>query len=182
MPVQDIQDIFRYDLCQIYDAEQKFIQALSWLASETDDSQVKDIYQRHERETRQQVENLERCFQILGIQREDVTCYAAAGLVRDCEEFHKREASPDFRTEFDLINQDRVEHYEMACYNDLVEKAKLLGQQECQRLLEENLRQEGEMCQRVETSELERSKKMYQPMAAPFEQPQYGQEMGQSPH
>jgi ferritin-like metal-binding protein YciE len=94
MPVQDIRDIFRYGLCQIYDAEQKFIREMPRLASETNNSQAKDIFQRHELETRQQIENLDQCFQILGVQRENVTCHVAEGLIQDYEDFRKRQPSP----------------------------------------------------------------------------------------
>lgn len=148
--VQSIQDLFLYELSDLYDGEQKIAQILPQLANEVDNDQVRQGLLEHERETRQQIQNLERCFQILGSQPQTVTCHVVEGLRQAHQSFAQANPPQALLTLFDLGAEAKTEHLEIAAYRGLVEKARLLGQQECARLLEENLQQEEQMAQRVE--------------------------------
>jgi ferritin-like metal-binding protein YciE len=47
----------------------------------------------------------------------------------------------------------RTEHYEIAAYSGLIEKARALGEQDVVNLLDENLKQEKEALRQVESVE-----------------------------
>lgn len=149
MPMQTAQDLFLYELGDIYDAEGRIAQMLPSLASECTDAQVRNAFQYHEQQTRQQIQNLSRCFQLLGTQPPSVTCAVVQGLKQEHDSFLRENPTPDVLTVFDLGAGAKTEHYEIASYQGLVEKASMMGQQQIARLLQQNLSQEQEMAQKV---------------------------------
>ncbi len=151
MTMQSVKDLFVHEMADIYDAEQRILQILPTLASECTDAQGKNAFQDHERETRQQITNLEQCFQILNAQPSRVTCSAITGLKQEHDSFVKENPNADVLTMFDLGAASKTEHYEIASYRGLIDKAMALGESKCASLLRQNLQQEENMAQRVET-------------------------------
>jgi ferritin-like metal-binding protein YciE len=150
MAMQSIWELFQFELGDIYDAEQRIAQMLVQLAKECNNGQVKSALQYHEQQTRQQIQNLEQCFQALGSVPQRSTCHAIAGLKQEHDSFLKENPSEEVLTIFDLGGAAKTEHYEIASYRGLIEKANLIGQKDCVRLLQQNLSQEEEMAQKVE--------------------------------
>ncbi len=149
MAIQNVQQLFVHELGDIYDAEQRILQMLPQMANEASDGQVKSAFQYHEQQTRQQVKNLEQCFQILGEQPKRTSCQAIAGLKQEHDSFMKESPSAEMLTMFDLGGAAKTEHYEIASYQGLIEKANLLGKKDCVQLLQQNLSQEEEMAQKI---------------------------------
>jgi ferritin-like metal-binding protein YciE len=143
-------ELFQHELSDMYSAEQAILQVLPQLASETDDAQVRSAYQMHEQQTRQQVQNLDQVFELLGVNRiENVTCHAVMGLKKEHDEFVSENPSRSVLTMFDLGAASKTEHYEIASYQGLVEKARLMGNSRAAQLLEQDLHQEEDMAQKV---------------------------------
>ena len=149
MPMQTAQDLFIHELGDMYDAEQRIAQMLPMLATECNNDQVRTAFEFHAQQTRQHIQNLDRCFQALGVQAPKVTCTAIQGLKQEHDSFVKESPSQDILTMFDLGGASKTEHYEIASYTDLINAARQLGQQQCAQLLQQNLQQEQEMEQRV---------------------------------
>ena len=149
MPIQNVQQLFVHELGDIYDAEQRILQMLPQMANEASDGQVKSAFQYHEQQTRQQVKNLEQCFQMLGEQPKRTPCQAIAGLKQEHDSFVQEKPSAEMLTMFDLGGAAKTEHYEIASYQGLIEKANLLGKKDCAQLLQQNLSQEEEMAQKI---------------------------------
>lgn len=150
MPMQTPQDLFIHELGDMYDAEQRIVQMLPTMAQECNNDQVRNAFQMHEQQTRQQIQNLEQCFQALGTKPPKATCATIQGLKQEHDSFMKEKPSQDVLTMFDLGGAAKTEHYEIASYTGLVEKARLMGQQKCAQLLQQNLQQEQEMSKKVE--------------------------------
>src|SRR5215469_1123627 len=129
MPMQTPMDLFVHELGDIYDEENRLLQILPALADEASNPQVKNAFLQHLRETQQQVQNLEQCFQALGQQPQRETCAAIQGLKQEHDTFVKENPSPQVLDMFDLGAGLKTEYYEMASYQGLIEKAQLLGQQ-----------------------------------------------------
>lgn len=142
MAIQNPQDLFFYDLCAMYDVEQKLVQVLPTLAQESQYSQIRDAFTEHEQETRQHVSNLEQCFQILGRQPAPLESHSVVGLKQDHDAFLQQQPSPDALTMFDLHAGSKTEYMEMAAYNALIDAANSLGLQQCIPLFQQNLQQE----------------------------------------
>ena len=89
MTMQNQNDLFVHELSDMYDAEQRILQMLPTMANECISPDLKNAFQQHEQETRQQVLNLEQCFQKLGTQPDRSACYAIAGLKQEHDAFLK---------------------------------------------------------------------------------------------
>ncbi|HLH60071.1 MAG TPA: DUF892 family protein [Ktedonobacteraceae bacterium] len=150
MAIQSAKELFLTEMGDMYSAEQMILQILPQLAKESNNQQAVNAYNMHEQQTRQQIQNLEQCFQILGQQPPKVACYAVAGLKQEHDTFVKENPSQDILTAFDLGAAAKTEYYEMACYKGLIEKANMMGQSQVAQLLQQNFQQEQAMAQTVE--------------------------------
>ena len=162
MAIQTSQQLFMHELGDIYSAEQMILQMLPKMAQECNIQQVGQAYQTHLQQTQQQVQNLQQCFQILGQQPPQVTCYAIAGIKQEHDSFVKDNPSANILTLFDLGGADKVEHYEIVSYKSLIEQANLLGMSQCVPLLQQNLQQEEWMANTVEQFEHQLAPQMVQ--------------------
>jgi ferritin-like metal-binding protein YciE len=160
MAIQSPKDLFIHELEDIFDAEQRISKMLPLMANECNNPQVKSAFEQHQQETLEQITNLEECFKILGIKPKTATCAAVAGLKQEHDSFLKEKPSEDVLTMFDLGGAAKTEYYEMASYKGLIEKAQLMGQQQCVNLLQQNLSQEEAMAKRVETLSKQLGKQM----------------------
>src|SRR5258708_3834086 len=149
--LQSPKDLFIHELGGMYDAEQKIATMLPVMVQETNNPQIKNTLQQHERETKQQISNLEQCFQVLGVQPASVACLTVAGLKQEHDTFLKEKPSEDVLNLFNLDATDKTEYFEIASYKGLIEKANLMNQRECVSLLQQNLKQAEAMSQKVET-------------------------------
>ncbi len=142
MAIQTPQDLFFFNLCAIYDAEQKLTKILPTLAQESQEQPVKDAFLQHQQETLQHVSNLEQCFQILGRPAIPVENHAVIGLKQDHDAFLQQGPSAATLTMFDLSAGSKSEYLEIASYTALIDAASALGQTECAALFQQNLQQE----------------------------------------
>ena len=175
MPMKTPQDLFIHELSDIRSGEQIIAQTLSEAQGLVQNPQVKQGLQKHEQETRQQIQNLEQVFQQLGAQPHPITCHAAEGLRQSLMEVVQSQPSPQVLEGAVVAGASKTEHLEIAAYTGLVEKARAMGQTEAARLLEQNLRQEQNMLQQVEQV----SQQLTQQMAS-MSGPQAGQHPGAS--
>ena len=149
MTIESPQDLFLYEMGDIYNAEQLIALILPVLMQESHDPRIQKAYQTHIQETEHQIQNLERCFQLLENQPPPVTCYTVAGIKQQHAHFKQEGTTDTLLILFNLGITAKMEHYEIASYQCLVEKANLLGLQQCAQLLIENLQQEQTMLQHV---------------------------------
>jgi ferritin-like metal-binding protein YciE len=148
--VQTPLELTQHGLYDMYRAEQAILKVLPELASECDDPQVRAAYEMHEQQTCQQIQHLDHVFQLLGMDRlQNVTCHAVLGLKKEHDEFLAANPTRSVLPMFDLSAAAKTEHYEIASSRDLVEMARVMGAQQVVELLEQNLRQEQEMAQKV---------------------------------
>jgi ferritin-like metal-binding protein YciE len=150
MAMTSQQELFLHELSDMYDAEQRISKMLPVMAKECETPQVKSAFEQHEQETLHQIQNLEQCFQTLGTKPEKASCETIVGLKKEHDTFLKEDPSAEILTMFDLGGASKTEHYEIASYKGLIDKATLMGQQPCVSLLRENLQQEEAMARKVE--------------------------------
>jgi ferritin-like metal-binding protein YciE len=140
--IQSPRDLFYYDLCAMYDAEQKLVQVLPQLAQECQNNQARDAFTQHEQETRQHVRNLEQCFQILGSQPMALENPTINGLKQDHDAFVQQQPPREALTMYDIDAGYQSEHIEMAAYYRLIDAAHSMGLQQCVQLFQQNLQQD----------------------------------------
>ena len=162
--VQQTRELFLYELSDIYDGERKVAEMLPMLADEVMDEGIRKAFRDHEQETRQQIENLDRCFEVLGEKPQDATCRPVDALREEHDRFARERPSDAVMTMFALGAESKTEGFEIAAYRSLVNMAGVMGEKECARLLEQNLRQEERMAERVEKLSRDMGREMQQAM------------------
>lgn len=150
MPLSTPHELFMHELGDTMSAENIILKMLPELAKEARHPEAKKAFQEHERETRQQIKNLEEVFKQLGETPEPTTCHAAEGLQKEHEALHEEQPSPEVLEIANMAGAAKTEHYEIASYTALIQMAKDLGERDVALLLKENLDQEKAMSKRVE--------------------------------
>jgi ferritin-like metal-binding protein YciE len=150
MPMKTPQDLFIHELSDIHNAEQIIVQMLEEAQGLVQNQQLKDGLRMHADQSRQQAQRIERIFQQMGAQPHPVQCHAVEGLYQELKDVQQSNPSPDVLEGIVTGGAAKTEHYEIAAYTGLIEKARAMGQSEAAQLLQQNLQEEQQMLQRVE--------------------------------
>ena len=140
--IKTMDDLFVHTLRDMYYAEKQILQALPEMVEKADDPQLKQGFQKHLGETRNQVTRLEQVFRLHGEEPSGVDCPAIDGLIEEAEDVA---GEVDDKAVLDaalIAAAQAVEHYEIARYGTLVAWAKQLGRDDCAQLLQQNLEEE----------------------------------------
>jgi ferritin-like metal-binding protein YciE len=140
--LNSLNDLFIDQLQDLYDAEQRLVQALPKMAQAAHDPSLKQAFQSHLRETQNQVTRLERAFQEMGQTAKGKTCEAMKGLVAEGQEAIDAKGDPDVKDAALVAAAQRVEHYEIAAYGTARTFARRLGKDSIAQLLEQTLNEE----------------------------------------
>lgn len=145
-------ELFLHELGDVYYAENQIVKKLPKMIREASDSELAQGLENHLAETKQHVANLERVFSEMGEQAKGERCPGIEGIAEEHELFmSEHDPSPELRDMFLTGAAARVEHYEIAAYNSLIEMAKGLGENASADLLKQNLAQEEHALQTVES-------------------------------
>lgn len=149
MALNDPKQLFLHELADQYDAEQHIVRMLPDLAREAPDAQVAQALNAHLEETRQQISNIEQVFDLFGEKPERQSCAAVQGIKQEHDVFTRTHPTAELLGIFDLGGAAKTEHYEIAAYEGLIALCETLGQPRAVQLLQQNLRQEQAMLQKV---------------------------------
>jgi ferritin-like metal-binding protein YciE len=154
MPIANVRELFVHELCELYDAERRFLQGQVEMVHRATDNDLQRAIRNHIVQTRQHIGNLEQFFRELGQEPRRETNEVAQGLVSEAQEGIQEAQSDALRD--CLINAAviKVEHFEIGSYRSLITGARLMMGQSIvvDDLLETNLRQEEETAQIAEQS------------------------------
>jgi ferritin-like metal-binding protein YciE len=138
----NLKDLFLDELADMYDAENRISKALPKLAKAADSSELKEALLKHQKETLGQIETLKRVFEAFDEKAKGKECKATVGLLKEGDEIaEENEGEPTIDAGVISACQ-KVEHYEIASYEGLIEWAKLLENTEAVSALEEILEEE----------------------------------------
>jgi ferritin-like metal-binding protein YciE len=144
MKMESLKDLYLEQLRDLYDAEMQLVEALPKMAEAAHDSDLKNAFSQHLRQTREHVSRLERIFSSLGEKPTGQTCHGMKGLIKEGQEMIKAKGDPDVIDAGLIAAANRVEHYEIAGYGTVRTYAETLGADEAVRLLEKTLQEEEE--------------------------------------
>ncbi len=153
MAIKTLEEKFIHGLGDIYDAEHRFLEAQQTMLPNANSADVQALLEKHITETEQQIVNLTKVYEILGLKAERVSCDGAAGIVSEGSKLLKE--TQDVPALADLaINGgcSKVEHYEIAAYRGLIAGAEAMGQTKIVDLLSENLEQEEVTAKKLESA------------------------------
>ncbi|MEZ0485344.1 DUF892 family protein [Fibrella aquatica] len=160
---EGLRGLFVNELKGIYYAEKTLLDNMPSLADAATTDQVRQAFQLHIEETRNQVVRLERVFQSINESPDTMTCNAIDGLADDADVvISNTETGSLTRDAALIIAGQKVEHHEIAAYGSLHSLAQLLGYTEAAQLIEQTLQEEKntdkKLTQLAETFVNERAK------------------------
>jgi ferritin-like metal-binding protein YciE len=135
-----LQDLFHETLKDIYYAEKKILTALPKMAKVAQSEDLQAAFEKHEGETRDQVERLG--FEFIKHPAKGKTCDAINGMIDESQEVIKEFKDSAALDAGLLASAQAVEHYEISRYGTLKAWAEQLGLQEAVSLLDETLEEE----------------------------------------
>lgn len=142
MSIDSTHDLFVSSLKHTYYAEQRIMEALEELEETTTNDEIASGFGEHRTETQSQLERLEDVFEKLDMEPAAEEDPIVEGLISAHEEFMDVEPSPEAIDRYNIFAGQKVEHYEIAAYGNLIPMADQLGMDDVADLLEENLREE----------------------------------------
>jgi ferritin-like metal-binding protein YciE len=139
---KSLQILFLDTLKDIYFAEKKILTALPKMAKAAQSENLRAAFEKHEGETEQQVERLEKIFKSIGEKPKGKTCDAIMGILDEGKEIMDAYQDMPALDAGLLAAAQAVEHYEISRYGTLKCWAGELGYDEAARLLDATLTEE----------------------------------------
>jgi ferritin-like metal-binding protein YciE len=151
MEVNSLQELYVLELKNLYDAENRIIKALPKMQEAARSPQLKEGFEQHLMQTRNQVARLETIFSGLGESAKGGKCKGIAGIIDEGEDMiDETEDSPPAVIDAALIACAQcVEHYEIAAYGTVRTWARRLGRTDDAGLLQETLEEEAQTDKRL---------------------------------
>jgi ferritin-like metal-binding protein YciE len=137
-----LDELFHDTLKDIYYAERKILSSLLKMAKAAQDVSLKAAFEKHETETAEQVDRLEKVFEIIGQTPRGKKCDAIEGLLDEGKEIMQEYKGCPALDAGLLAAAQAVEHYEISRYGTLKAWAQKLGLNQAVPLLDDTLRQE----------------------------------------
>lgn len=144
-----LRELFRDQLKDIYDAENRVVEALPRLIDSVSSEELKEALSEHLEETRGQIDRLERVFSEAGASPARKACKGIQGLLEEGDEALKDQPAGAARDALIIAGVQKVEHYEIAEYGTLRAWAEELGLGNAAELLGETLDEESDADERL---------------------------------
>lgn len=142
--ITNLEQLYIDQLRDLYSAEKQLVAALPEMASHASHEELRDAFNHHLQETKEQQARLRQIFDRHGLDPEGEDCDAMRGLIKEAGK-HITDTSPGSVRDAVLIaSANRVEHYEIAAYGVAKAFAGCLGYHDDVKLLAETLEEEGE--------------------------------------
>ena len=143
MKLESLQDLFVDELKDLYSAENQLLKALPKMAQAATDEQLRNAFQDHLEQTRNQVKRLDQIFKKMDVNPKGKKCKAMEGLIEEGKQVINEKANAAVRDAALISAAQRVEHYEIAGYGSVRTFAQVLGDNESADLLQETLEEEA---------------------------------------
>ena len=140
--IKSMDDLFVHTLRDIYYAEKQILKSLPDMIEKSSDPQLKQGFQAHQSETRNQVTRLEQVFRLHGQEPKGIDCPAIDGIIEEAEDVVGEVDDKSVLDAALIAAAQTVEHYEITRYGSLIAWAKELGRNDCAALLQQNLDEE----------------------------------------
>jgi ferritin-like metal-binding protein YciE len=139
---KDLRELLIYQLKDTYYAENALLKALPKMARAARSPDLRSAIEMHREETEQQVDRLDRVFEILGERPQSIRCEAIEGIIREAEDIMQEFGGTTAGDAGIIAVAQAVEHYEIARYGTLMAWAKELGLRRVRDLLKQTLIEE----------------------------------------
>src|SRR2546425_4848482 len=149
MKAKSLSECFLPHLQDPYDAENQLITALPKMTEAASSAELRNAFEEHLEQTRNQATRLEQVFEIVSDKAKKADCKGMQGLIKEGNEMIKSDSEPEVRDVALIAAAQRVEHYEIAGYGCVRTYARLLGYGDAESLLQQTLEEEKEADQKL---------------------------------
>jgi len=139
---KDLNELFLDTLKDIYYAEKHILKALPKMAKAANSEELQAAFEKHQRETEDQVERLEQVFELIGKPARAKKCDAIEGIINEGKEIMEEYADTPALDAGLLAAAQAVEHYEISRYGTLKAWANKLQMSQAAKLLDQTLSEE----------------------------------------
>jgi ferritin-like metal-binding protein YciE len=143
MPAETLEELLVEELKDLYSAENQLVKALPKMAKAASAPELREAFEEHLEETKEQVGRLEEIFKSLEGSPKGKKCVAMEGLIEEGKEIISEHDKSSVRDAALICAAQKVEHYEIASYGCCRTFAQLLGLDDVGELLQETLNEEG---------------------------------------
>lgn len=140
--LDSLHELLVEELKDLYSAENQLVKALPKMAKGATSPELRQGFEDHLEETRQQVERLEQVAELLDASLKGKKCKAMEGLIEEGKDLLGEKADPAVLDAGLIAAAQKVEHYEIASYGTVCTWAKELGLTEVADLLGQTLEEE----------------------------------------
>jgi ferritin-like metal-binding protein YciE len=137
-----LQESLLDEIRDLYHAEKQLVKALPKMVKAAAHEDLREAFQAHLEETREQVTRLEEVFAAMGEKVKAKPCHGMMGIVEESSEKMQELEAGAVLDAVLIAGAQRVEHYEIGSYGTAVAWARLLGLDEVVSLLEQTLEEE----------------------------------------
>ena len=141
--LDNLRKLYINQLRTLLSTEQQITEALPKMIDKSTDVQLKQAFQSHLQETREQVTRLEQILNQAAGEASPIKCKVTAALISAAEDMVKDAADDDVRDAALISAGQRVEHFEIASYGAVRHWAQILGQTSDVELLDKTIKEEG---------------------------------------
>jgi ferritin-like metal-binding protein YciE len=147
--MQSLEDPFMNELRDLYHMEHQVLKALPKMIRKAASPELESMLEEHQDQTEHQAERLETIVEQLGLKAKGKKCAGMEGIIGEGKELLGADAEPPVLDAGIIAAAQKVEHYEIAGYGCARTWAHLLGHEDAANLLEQSLREEEAMDQRL---------------------------------
>ena len=141
--METVYELFVEQLKDVYSAEQQLTKALPKMAKGATDPMLKKGIQEHLKETETHLERLDAIGKELGEKLSGTKCPAMEGLIEEGKAALDEDGHESVIDLGIIVAAQRVEHYEIAAYGNLIMFAERLGYPKIGKLLRQTLAEES---------------------------------------
>jgi ferritin-like metal-binding protein YciE len=140
--LNSLDDLLVHELQDIYHAEGQIIKALPKMVKAASHPELQAAFEEHLEQTEGQVERLDQAFKLLGVPAKGKKCEGMAGLIEEGQKMMAEDAEPSVMDAALIAAAQKIEHYEIASYVCVCTYAEMLGYDQVQDLLGQNMEEE----------------------------------------
>lgn len=149
MTISSLDDLFAEQLKDLHSSEDQIQSAYEHWGSQARSGDLKDMFEKHRRQSQSRKSDIESICEDLGISPEGHTCQGTAGLIAEGDEFLEESSEGAARDAGLIANAQRVEHYGIAGYGCAATYARQLGHDQAAQTLTGALQDAEELDERM---------------------------------
>ena len=138
-----LKDLFVDEIKDLYNAEKQLTKALPQMAKKVTSGKLKEAFEKHLKETENQITRLEQIFKELDLTPKGKKCEAMEGLIKEGKGLMEEIDKSDTLDAALIAAAQKVEHYEIASYGTVRTYAEQLNFSKSADLLQETLEEES---------------------------------------